>query len=268
MYGLGYVADPEGHRRTPFHHVMGSLAPAPANQYAASLGNGLPSVFDQNGSGSCTGHGFSCGITTFANLHPGTLPSGFVVSPDDLYKGGRAIDRMPNPDGSFPRLLDVGAMPNQVIRFANEWGVRQMVALPDRYSDVDPLTVNAEPNLAALEADGVNLVVGDYQIFAGGSDLGAQVRAAISNGIPVCVAVPGGSDAWQRYTAGSVIGATGTELDHYVCLYAYATQPDGSYLYVIRNSWGTGWGNGGDCLVNESALEEFGDVIALSIRRK
>lgn len=267
QYSCGYIPDPEGHTRTPFHHVMGLLAPAPANVYQASLETSLPPTMDQNGSGSCTGHAYAGAIATYTTASG--APLGWVPSPDDIYKGERAIDRLPDANGKLPPLQDVGAQPNQGERYINEWGVRPMIALPNRCSDVDPNTVNDEPVLGNLRKDSVNLLIGAYEIFASGSSLGQQIRQALTNGIPVAVAVPGGSDAWQRYAGGtSVIGATGTELDHYVFIYKYAQQPDGSYLYWIRNSWSEFWGINGSCIINEAALEEFGDIIAMMVRKK
>lgn len=260
-YRTGHIADPAGHRRTPFHHLAARLAIAAID--SPSLEQFLSEPLDQGATSSCTGHAFGEG--TYVALGASGAPLPWIPSPGDLYRLARCIDRFPRPDGSLAPLTDDGAQPSQVLRALSEWGVRPMRRLPDRMSDADPRTINDEPKLDELEEDGATLLVGGYGIYSTGKQRGQDVRLSLSILVPVTVAVPGGSDAWQSYTGG-IIGPTGTPIDHDAVVYRAELQPDGSYIYFVRNSWGW-WGEGGSCRVSEAALDEFEDIVALSVRR-
>ena len=67
----------------------------------------------------------------------------------------------------------------------------------------------------------------------------AALVAAIA-GRPVSVAVEADQAAWQHYRSGVLTAACGTKLDHGVLAVGYG--PDG---YLIKNSWGAGWGDKG-----------------------
>jgi len=263
-YSTGYVPDDPGHKRTPFHHF--AARHPKAAEFSASCEANLPPVLDQNGSGSCVGHATACAI--YAGCKAAGDPLPWVPSPDNNYRLARCVDRMPRPDGSLPRLVDEGAQPNQAFRAFEEWGVRPMGPRPPdgRMSDVDPRTVNDEPSLGDLEKDAESLLLGEYGIYTYGAQRGLDVRTAITNGFPVCAAVPGGSAAWQNYSGG-VIGATGEPLDHYVTIFAYERVADGTFVYTLRNSWGEGYGENGNVRVNEAALNEFSDLVVASVRR-
>lgn len=264
-FRTGYVEDAAGHVRAAFHKVALALGLVAANVFSASLEANMPAdPFDQGDTGSCTGHSVAGAIVTAFAATGAPLP--FTPSPEDLYKGGRELTRARGPDGKLPALVDEGASPSAVVAFANTFGVRPMRRLPDRNSDADPATINEEQNLAELKKDAEALVVGDYAIFGSAEEVQAQIRQAITNGIPVCVAVPGGSAQWQGYKAGQVLSATGKPNDHYVFIYGYEQQPDGTYVYLIRNSW-NGWGDRGNARADESAVAEFSNVIAMSVRR-
>lgn len=264
-FRTGFKEDPAGHVRAAFHKVAVALGLVAANVFSASLETSMPAdAFDQGDTGSCTGHGVSGAIVT-AFAATGT-PLSFTPSPEDLYKGGREMTRGRGPDGRLPPLVDEGASPSAVVAFANTFGVRPMRRLPGRNSDADPATINEDQNLAELKKDAETIVVGDYAIFGSREEVQAQIRQAITNGIPVCVAVPGGSAAWQGYKAGQVLGATGAPNDHYVFIYGYEQQVDGTYVYLIRNSW-NGWGDRGNARASEAAVSEFTNIIAMSVRR-
>jgi len=69
----------------------------------------------------------------------------------------------------------------------------------------------------------------------------------VSNG-PVSICV----DAlqWQYYTGGIVsAGSCGTQIDHAIQMVGYVTS-NPSY-WIVRNSWGTGWGIGGYIYLEE-----------------
>ena len=74
----------------------------------------------------------------------------------------------------------------------------------------------------------------------------AQLMAAIAQG-PTSVTIDASETVFHAYTGGSISGtACGTSLDHAVTAVGYGTDSDsGLDYYLVRNSWGSGWGEKG-----------------------
>ena len=72
----------------------------------------------------------------------------------------------------------------------------------------------------------------------------AQVKAAIAQQ-PISVAIQANQMVFQLYTSGIFDNTRcGTNLDHAVALVGYGTEGGQDY-YILRNSWGTTWGESG-----------------------
>ena len=61
---------------------------------------------------------------------------------------------------------------------------------------------------------------------------------------PVSIAIEADQKEFQLYKSGVFTGTCGTKLDHGVLVVGYGSQQDGDF-YLIKNSWGTSWGDGG-----------------------
>lgn len=61
---------------------------------------------------------------------------------------------------------------------------------------------------------------------------------------PVSVAIEAGGRALQLYQSGIFNGHCGTKLDHAVVVVGYGTE-NGKDYWIVRNSWGSGWGEEG-----------------------
>lgn len=61
---------------------------------------------------------------------------------------------------------------------------------------------------------------------------------------PVSVAIQADQKDFQLYKSGVFTGECGTKLDHGVLLVGYGSEENGDY-YLLKNSWGETWGDGG-----------------------
>jgi len=62
---------------------------------------------------------------------------------------------------------------------------------------------------------------------------------------PVSVAVDGGDMIFQFYSGGVMTGSCGTDLDHGIAAIGYGKDSDGTKYWLMKNSWGTTWGENG-----------------------
>jgi len=74
----------------------------------------------------------------------------------------------------------------------------------------------------------------------------SQLLASIANGV-TAITIDASSDAFYYYESGVLNDDTcGTSLDHGVAAVGYGTDEEsGLDYYLVRNSWGAGWGDNG-----------------------
>ncbi|XP_051212909.1 cysteine protease 1-like [Lolium perenne] len=77
---------------------------------------------------------------------------------------------------------------------------------------------------------------------------------------PVSVAIEAGGREFQLYESGVFTGRCGTQLDHAVVAVGYGTEEDGREYWIVRNSWGPGWGEGGYVRMERNASATTGNV--------
>ncbi|XP_031257867.1 ervatamin-B-like [Pistacia vera] len=75
---------------------------------------------------------------------------------------------------------------------------------------------------------------------------------------PVCVAIEGSGRDFRFYKSGVFKGNCGTNLDHGVTAIGYGTESDGTKYWLVKNSWGTEWGEDGFMRIQRDVEAEEG----------
>ncbi|XP_052165994.1 cysteine endopeptidase Rep1 [Oryza glaberrima] len=85
-------------------------------------------------------------------------------------------------------------------------------------------------------------------VIDGHQNVPANSEAALAKAVanqPVSVAIDAGDQSFQFYSDGVFTGDCGTDLDHGVAVVGYGETNDGTEYWIVKNSWGTAWGEGG-----------------------
>jgi hypothetical protein len=270
VHGFGLIPDPEGHVYNGFHmHVSSTLKSLPD---ASNMRKFIPPIWNQAQTGSCGGHGTAGGIaTTFASKgHP--LPC--APHPKDIYANARCIDRVPDADGTLPKLVDWGTSPNALERSTNLWGVPLSSEVNDGFPADSPYYasyleahVNDEPEFMSLEASTNRIIVGLNAIRTTGQQKVIEACQALADGYAIMAAVAAGNNAFQGFSGEGVLDFTGTAFDHWIYFADYRTNDKGEREFYLVNSWGVGiWTPTGTAWVTQKFfMEGTGSVLVANL---
>ena len=94
---------------------------------------------------------------------------------------------------------------------------------------------------AQKEASHVAKITG-YEVVPANNE--KALLKAVANQ-PVAVSIDASGYDFQLYSSGVFDSACGTDLDHGVAAVGYGTTSDGTKYWLVKNSWGTSWGDNG-----------------------
>ncbi|KAL6223122.1 hypothetical protein ACLB2K_006512 [Fragaria x ananassa] len=94
---------------------------------------------------------------------------------------------------------------------------------------------------AQKEASHAASITGHEEVPANSES--ALLKAVASQ--PISVAIDASGSDFQFYSSGVFTGTCGTSLDHGVTAVGYGVSDDGTKYWLVKNSWGTQWGEEG-----------------------
>ena len=108
--------------------------------------------------------------------------------------------------------------------------------------------LTTEANYSYMGVDGTcnaNEEANDAAKITGYEDVPANSEQALLKAVanqPVSVAIDAGGFEFQFYSTGVFTGPCGTSLDHGVTAVGCEVSNDGTKYWLVKNSWGTQWG--------------------------
>ncbi|XP_021746603.1 vignain-like [Chenopodium quinoa] len=103
------------------------------------------------------------------------------------------------------------------------------------YAAKDETCNSAKTNTPVVKIDGYEVVPENNE---------DALTKAVANQ-PVSVAIDASGSDMQLYSEGVFSGKCGTDLDHAVTAVGYGITQDGTKYWIVKNSWGPGWGEKG-----------------------
>ncbi|KAH7845670.1 hypothetical protein Vadar_004617 [Vaccinium darrowii] len=82
---------------------------------------------------------------------------------------------------------------------------------------------------------------------------------------PISVAIEASGREFQLYLSGVFTGECGMALDHGVAVVGYGTENDVDY-WIVRNSWGTSWGEHGYIRMERNVAETFAGKCGIAMQ--
>lgn len=108
----------------------------------------------------------------------------------------------------------------------------------------DSYPYKAVDQACAFKAANVGATLKSYTDIKSGDEAGLAKAIMVS---PVSVAIDASKMSFQLYHTGTYYEAkcSSSALDHGVLAVGYGTDDSGADYYIVKNSWGTSWGNAG-----------------------
>jgi C1A family cysteine protease len=209
-------------------------------------------VRDQGSTSACVGFALTRAIHVREQIAGNS--QAIHGSPLSAYAIGRAYET----DGKRA-LEDVGSRPREVVAAVKEFGIP-----PETDWPFDEQRVNVVPQWQLQRGEGRELT-GYYWLFSEGKKLCEDIARTVSQGYPVCIALPVDPIfmAWSNAEEpipgprwGSLRGW------HYVPIIGYRKR-DGKLEFLTVNSWASSWGDFGFAYLSEELIVTGQSVLAI-----
>lgn len=240
--GLGHFPDIPDERDFRANALFGAVRNLRGE---ATLEEFVRRVRNQGVTNSCVGQ-------AIANaLHIRLLRMGYFNAPEPSpyfpYQGARILAKRTIDE----QIEDLGCY----ARLAMRW-IRDNGAVSEAQHPSIPSKVNEEPDWETLKQASAFRIQAWYRIVPEGRERCDQIAQAIQNGYPVIFAAlvdeaflaHKGKDLAPYYDKSKHVGG------HMMTIVAFKTDANGRRLFLVLNSWGTDWGDGGFTWVDEAWL--------------
>lgn len=235
----------EFHTPAPLHtHV-------PVDELPASLDwrdqNVVTPVKNQGGCGSCWA--FSTAETLESHIAIATKQAPALYSPQEF------VDCAPNPDDCGGTGGCQGSTQWLGFKYAVSAGVISETSYPYK----------ARTNKCGTAGIATVAKISGYTRLPA-NNYSALMNALVSEGP---IAISAAAEPWQLYESGVYNGKCGTDVDHAIQLVGYGSGETSGFkkekldYYLVRNSWGAGWGEKGYIRIARFGNTTAGEACAI-----
>jgi len=155
--------------------------------------------------------------------------------------------------GDYGNMGCNGGLMDQAFEYIEKYGIEKESDYPYDASD-DPCKYDASEEVTKAKS---------FQDVESGSE--DDLKSAVGKVGPVSVAIDASHQSFQFYSTGvySEPSCSSQQLDHGVLVVGYGNQ-DGSDYWLVKNSWGTSWGQEGYIMMSRNQNNQCGIATAAS----
>jgi cathepsin F len=215
-----YVAPPAKDFTQAYPENVRGCSPDPTNYDWTNCGCDTP-IYNQGACGSCWAFSATETIESYFCLAGNPLTQLSMEQIVDCDTGGE--DQGCNggfPSGAYQYVESAGGI--------------------EPLSDYPYTAEGGESGQCNFQQSDVVATVTGYSSINGETGLYQQTSSSSGGPVSVCV----DASSWQSYTGG-VLTQCGNQVDHCVQLTGYANYGESGAYWIVRNSWGTSWGENG-----------------------